>query len=88
MSALGIYPMNPVNGQYVFGSPVIDKAVIKLENGRQFTIVAKNNTAKNIYISSVELNGRKYNGISLDYNKIIMGGKLEFVMNSNPGKHK
>lgn len=87
MSALGIYPENPVNGEYVFGSPVIDKAIIHLNNNKHFTITAKNNSAKNIYIRSVKLNGKRYKGISLNYNKIIQGGKLEFEMGNKPGKH-
>ncbi len=86
MSALGIYPMNPVSGEYVFGSPLIDKAVIKTESGRKFTIEAKNNPTKNIYIKSVELDGKNYKGISLNYNKIIQGGNLKFVMGNKPVK--
>jgi len=80
MSALGIYPMNPVNGEYVFGSPIVDKAVIRLENGKKFTIVAKNNSEENIYIQSVKLNGKLHNQKFVSYDAIMAGGELVFEM--------
>lgn len=80
MSALGIYPMNPVNGEYVFGSPIIDEAVIHLENGKTFTIVAKNNSVKNKYIQSVKLNGKRNNQQFVSHDAIMAGGKLVFEM--------
>ena len=84
MSALGIYPMNPVNGEYVFGSPVIDKAEIRLENGKRFTIEAKNNSKQNIYVQSVTLNEKKYNQKFITYDVIMAGGKLVFEMGKQP----
>jgi predicted alpha-1,2-mannosidase len=80
MSALGIYPMNPVNGEYVFGSPIVDKAIIQLENGKKFTIVAKNNSKENIYIQSVKLNGKPYNRKIVTHDAILAGGELVFEM--------
>lgn len=88
MSALGIYPMNPVNGEYVFGSPIVDKAVIQLENGKKFTIVAKNNSYKNIYIQSVKLNGQLIDVKTITYNQLISGRKLEFKMGKMPPTSK
>ncbi len=80
MSALGIYPMNPVNGEYVFGSPIVDKAEIQLENGKKFIIIVKNNSNQNKYIQSVTLNGKAVDGKAITYNQIIDGGKLIFEM--------
>lgn len=84
MSALGIYPMNPVNGEFVFGSPIIDKATIKISSKKTFTIIVKNNSDKNIYIQSVVLNGKKMNGFTLNYNEIMQGGNLVFNMGNTP----
>ncbi len=61
-SALGFYPVNPDSGVYAIGSPVVSKAVVHLDrdkyHGRTFTVIAKNNSAENIYIQSAELNGK------------------------------
>jgi len=75
--------MNPVNGEYVFGSPIVDKAVIRLENGKKFTIVAKNNSEKNKYIQSIKINGELFNGKAITYNQLMNGGKLELIMCEN-----
>ena len=79
-SALGFYPMNPANGEYVFGSPTIDKAIIKLPNNKTFTIIAKNNSPKNIHIQSVSLNGKSYSDFFIRHTDIIAGGELVFEM--------
>src|SRR5208282_4320459 len=61
-SALGLYPLNPDSGIYAIGSPVVSKAVIHLDRnrykGRTFTVVAENNSARNIYIQSAAFNGQ------------------------------
>lgn len=79
-SALGFYPVNPVNGEYVFGSPAIDKATINLPNGKKFTIIAEHNTKTNIYILSVTLNGKKYTKNHISHSDILSGGELRFIM--------
>ena len=85
-SALGIYPVNPVAGVYVFGSPIVDKATIAVPGGKSFTIVAKNNSPVNLFIESVELNGKPYGKSYITHPDIIAGGELTFVMGPEPNK--
>lgn len=82
-SSLGFYPMNPANGEYVFGSPIVDKAVIKLDNGKKYTIIVKNNSPQNIYIQSVKLNGKSYSDFIIRHQDIMQGGELVFEMGEN-----
>lgn len=86
MSSLGFYPVNPANGAYVFGSPLFDEASIQLENQKEFTITAHNNSQENIYIQSVKLNGKEYNKSFITHKDIVAGGTLEFVMGNTPNK--
>ena len=37
-SALGFYPVNPANGQYILGSPEVEDAIIHLPNDKTFHI--------------------------------------------------
>jgi len=83
-SALGFYPVCPGDNQYVFGSPIFDKATVNLENGKQFIIIAHNQSDENIYIQSVTLNRKPYTKSYITYNDIKDGGTLEFVMGSQP----
>lgn len=85
-SAMGIYPVNPVAGVYVFGSPIVDEATIAVPGDKSFTIVAKNNSPVNLFIQSVELNGKPYGKSYITHSDIIAGGELTFVMGPEPNK--
>ena len=86
LSAFGFYQVNPSNGIFVFGSPQFDSAVIQLPEGKQFTVLAQNNTPENMYIQSVTLNGQPYEKSYIRYDDIMKGGTLEFVMGAQPNK--
>ena len=85
-SMMGLYPVSPVGGQYVFGSPALDKASIQMPNGMVFTIVANNNSKANIYIKSVRLNGKPYNKTYIQHQDMLNGGELVFEMDNKPNK--
>jgi predicted alpha-1,2-mannosidase len=85
-SSLGFYPVNPVNGMFVFGSPIADEASIALNNGKNFKIIAINNNNQNKYIQSIKLNGKRYTKSYIMYNDIMNGGLLEYTMGNKPNK--
>lgn len=86
MSALGFYQVNPSNGVYVFGSPEYRRASVKLPGGKTFTVVARNNSDRHVYIKSAKLNGKPYTKAFITYQDIMRGGTLEFVMSDRPNK--
>lgn len=86
MSAMGFYSVTPGMEYYAIGSPVFDKVTINMENGKSFDIVAKNNSAQNVYIQSVELNGKSHLKTYLNHNDIMNGGELVFTMDDEPNK--
>lgn len=85
-SMIGMYPQNPVGGEYVFGSPTVDKAEVTMPNGKTFTIEAENNSEKNFYIQSVTLNGKPYDKVYIHHQDMMEGGKLVFKMGPEPNK--
>ncbi|MPQ46624.1 glycoside hydrolase family 92 protein [Marinifilum sp. N1E240] len=87
MSSMGFYPVNPSNGAYVFGSPLFDEASIVLSEEKNFTIIAKNNSKKNIYIQSVKLNGIDYKKSFITHKDILKGGVLTFEMGEKPNEN-
>lgn len=84
LSALGFYQVEPAGGKYIFGSPIIDKAVVRVKDNKTFTITAVNNSATNKYIQSVKLNGKPYGKFYIDFKDIEQGGTLEFTMSDKP----
>jgi len=82
LSAMGFYQVEPAGGRYFFGSPLFDKVVISLPEGKEFSIVANGNSAENKYIQSVTLNGEPYCKAYIDYSDIMAGGELTLNMGS------
>jgi len=85
-SSLGFYPVAPGSDQYAIGSPKVKEATLNLENGKTFTITAKNQSAKNVYITKMELNGQSLNRTYLTHKEIMDGGQLVFYMSNKPKK--
>ncbi|AMR32294.1 alpha-mannosidase [Mucilaginibacter sp. PAMC 26640] len=69
------------------GSPLFDKALITLGNGKKLTIETNNNSKENVYIQSAEFNGVPLNNCWLYRDEIIKGGKLKFLMGNQPNKN-
>jgi predicted alpha-1,2-mannosidase len=86
MSALGFYPVSPSSGAYVLGSPVVDKATIRLPQGKTFVVNVQNNSPQNIYIQSATLNGKPYPNTYLLHRDITAGGTLQLVMGPRPNQ--
>ncbi|MDU1904385.1 MAG: GH92 family glycosyl hydrolase [Dysgonomonas sp.] len=86
MSALGFYPMAPAGGDYIFGSPLMNEAVVNVGNGKTLTITAHNNSKDNKYIQSVKLNGQPYTKSYINHKDVVAGGTLEFEMGAEPSK--
>ena len=85
-SALGFYPVCPGSEQYAIGSPIVDRATIHFENGKQLSIQVNHNSKQNVYINSAKLNGTNYTKSYLTYNDISQGGDIEFDMSAVPNK--
>ncbi|KLT63790.1 GH92 family glycosyl hydrolase [Pedobacter sp. BMA] len=85
-SSMGFYPVAPGSDVYSLGSPLVDKAIINLENGKNFTVEAINQSAKNVYVQKVMLNGKEITSHQIKHADIINGGKLSFYMSAKPKK--
>jgi len=86
MSALGFYAVDPVSGNYVFGSPLFDHASINLGNGKHLVIETENNGPDKLYIQSVTLNGEPYLKSWFSHAQIVEGGIFRIVMGEHPNK--
>jgi len=85
-SSLGFYPVCPGMPYYVIGSPLFPKSIIRLQNGREFTIIANNVSKQNKYIQSATLNGKEWTKPWFSHTDIADGGELIFVMGNKPNK--
>ena len=86
LSSVGLYQVDPVGGRFVIGSPLFDKATVNVGAGKTFTVVAKNNSDRNIYVQSARLNGKALKNSYIEFNDIRHGGILELQMGPKPSK--
>ncbi|MFJ9469574.1 GH92 family glycosyl hydrolase [Streptomyces caniferus] len=83
-SSLGFYPLVMGQGEYAVGSPLFTKATVHLENGRDLTIRAPRNTARNVYVQGLRVNGKAWNSTALPHRLLARGGTLDFTMGDRP----
>jgi putative alpha-1,2-mannosidase len=84
MSSLGFYPVDPVSGNYVFGSPLVDRAELDLGQGKKLRIEVKRRSPSDAYIESVTLNGNPHSRLWFPHADIANGASLEFTMSPEP----
>ncbi|PQA54989.1 GH92 family glycosyl hydrolase [Siphonobacter curvatus] len=87
MASLGLFDVKgftDLKPVIELGSPAFDRATIRLGNGKQLRIEAKNNSATNVYVQSATFNGKDLPHCWLYRDELMRGGKLTFVMGSQP----
>ncbi len=87
LSSLGFYPVSPGQKIYAIGSPLFEKAIIHLENGKSIVIKARNSSPSNYYIQSATFNGKEYPNSYLQHDDLMKGCELTFVMGAAPNKN-
>lgn len=82
-SALGFYPVDPVEAAYVFGSPLFERAVVRVGEKR-LVIEAPGNRADTPYVAAVSWNGTPWTRSWIDHRTLAGGGTLRFTMSTTP----
>ena len=83
-SAMGFYPVNPADGRYIIGSPLLDECTLKLAGNKEFCIRTIRKSPEDIYIQSVTLNGKKHKDFFITHQDIMNGGTMVFKMGKKP----
>ncbi|MET7687266.1 GH92 family glycosyl hydrolase [Streptomyces sp. NPDC005483] len=85
-SALGFYPLAMGSGEYAVGSPLFTKATVHLENGRDLVVRAPKNSARNVYVQGLRVDGKPWRSTSLPHSILSEGAVLDFDMGPRPSK--
>jgi predicted alpha-1,2-mannosidase len=78
-SSMGFFP-NAGQNIYLLGGPIFSKITIILAHGKKIIITADNLSKENIYVKSVELNGKKINRAWITHDEISNGATIKFIM--------
>jgi putative alpha-1,2-mannosidase len=85
-TGLGFYPVTPGSLEYAIGRPFVNRAGLRLPNGRTFRVVAVGMDDAHPYLGSVSLNGRALDRSFITHQEIMAGGELRFVMQATPNR--
>ncbi|WP_404338288.1 GH92 family glycosyl hydrolase [Sphingomonas sp. MMS12-HWE2-04] len=83
LSALGFYPVDPVEAAYVFGSPLFTRAQVALGE-KTLAIEAPGNGPDTPYVAAVTWNGRPWTKSWIAHSELVKGGTLRFTMSRTP----
>jgi len=86
LNAMGFYTVSPSSTTYDIGSPIFEKSIIDIGNGKTFVVEAKNVSKQNKYIQSAEMNGKIIERPWFSHNELMHGGKLLLIMGPRPNK--
>ena len=87
-SALGFYPVCPGTDEYIIGAPLFKKATLHFENGNSLVIDAPNNSKKNFYVNSMNVNGADYTKNYLRHENLLKGGTISVEMSNQPNQNR
>jgi predicted alpha-1,2-mannosidase len=83
-SALGFYPLQVGNDNYVIGSPLFTRATVHLDNGRSIVVNAPGNSRSNVYVQALKVNGKSWDKVYLTGDQLRNGAVLDFTMGARP----
>ena len=75
-SALGFYPVCPGSGEYAIGTPLFERAVVHLENGKTLEINAE---GKGTYIRDIKVDGRTHTSWFFNHDTLKDGVEISFI---------
>ncbi|WP_343700934.1 GH92 family glycosyl hydrolase [Chitinophaga sp.] len=75
-AAMGLYPVDPVSGEYQLCTPLFERIRLKLPNGKTMEITVKGGGD---HIRSIRINGRTHAGMSITHAMLTAGGKMEIT---------
>jgi predicted alpha-1,2-mannosidase len=79
-TALGMYPMNPAAGEYIFGFPLIESAIVQLPNNKKLTIKTDGKRHTKAVVKDVYWNGKKITDPFITHQQLLSGGELRYVL--------
>jgi predicted alpha-1,2-mannosidase len=86
MAAMGFYPVDPSSDVYLLTSPIFSNVKLQMGSGKVLEIVARNNSATNLYIQSATLNGRPWTKPWFRHSDVKDGARLVLTMGAKPNR--
>lgn len=86
LSSLGIYPLQVGSAEWAVGSPQFTKATVHRTKG-DLVVNAPANSAQNIYVQQLKVNGKKHDGVSIAHALIAGAATIDFTLGAQPSNY-
>jgi predicted alpha-1,2-mannosidase len=83
-AALGLYPVTPGTTDLAMASPLFQRAVVHLGNGKKIEVNAPAAADDAPYVTGVKLNGKAYGSTGLPQSFATGGGTLDVSLSTRP----
>lgn len=83
--AIGMYPLDPVSGEYEIVKPLFDSLIINLDNNKLIDVKVHSHSENERYIKRVLWNGKSLNKSSISHLELVKGGCLEYELTDEKG---
>lgn len=85
-SAPSLYPVDPVEAGHVFGSPLFERATVRVGESHTETIKAPRNSARTPYLTAVRRTGRPWTRSWISHDVLIRGVTPVFTTPTAPNR--
>ncbi|MBN2639527.1 MAG: GH92 family glycosyl hydrolase [Bacteroidales bacterium] len=86
-SSMGLYPVEPGRPYYTITSPIFEEVAIRLQNGKEFKVIAKGASKKNKYIQKAFIDGKEIFSPFITHEQIMAGVTLELILDELPNRN-
>jgi predicted alpha-1,2-mannosidase len=76
-AAMGLYPVDPVSGNYALCTPLFDSVTLQLPGNKKALIAVHKQSAQAAYIDHVLWNGDRLNSLFIAHRQLVQGGRLD-----------
>ncbi|QNL48007.1 glycoside hydrolase family 92 protein [Olivibacter sp. SDN3] len=85
-AALGLYPVDPVSGNYLLTTPLYESYDIDLADNKKWQVKCNHSPSTHPYIQAIVLNGQRLTRNFITYQEIKHGGVLEIELGKKPSQ--
>jgi predicted alpha-1,2-mannosidase len=86
LSALGLFPLTPGNGTWMFGTPRFESVTLTSDIGHELKIDAVRHSAEDVYVSGVEVDGAPEKSLWIPHSRLKDRTKIVFHLQSEPNE--
>jgi predicted alpha-1,2-mannosidase len=84
LGALGFYSVCPGKAEYVLGSPLFERAILRMPGGKSTVIETRGQKSSAVYVTRLLIDGKSHALPVISHDRIVNGAHLTFYLGDKP----